>query len=44
MILEPAEEDVVASFTTTLVLSDNNVGIVVPDDVVESCGAGKQVR
>lgn len=43
MILEPAEEDVVASFTTTLVLSGNNVGIVVPDDVVESCGAGKQV-
>ena len=32
-----------ASFTTTLLLSGNNVGIVVPQEVVESFGAGKRV-
>ena len=32
-----------ASFTTTLLLSGNNVGIVVPDEVVDSFGAGKRV-
>ena len=31
------------SFTTTLLSSGNNVGIVVPDEVVESFGAGKRV-
>ena len=31
------------SFTTTLLLSGNNVGIVVPEEVVESFGAGKRV-
>jgi hypothetical protein len=31
------------SFTTTLVLNGNNVGIEVPEDVVLSFGAGKRV-
>lgn len=31
------------SFTTTLQLNGNNVGIVVPADVVDSFGAGKRV-
>ena len=31
------------SFTTTLLLTGNNVGIVVPEEVVESFGAGKRV-
>ena len=31
------------SFTTTLALSGNNVGIEVPEDVVLSFGAGKRV-
>lgn len=31
------------SFTTTLLLTGNNVGIVVPEDVVLSFGAGKRV-
>lgn len=31
------------SFTTTLLLNGNNVGIEVPEDVVESFGAGKRV-
>ncbi|MGV8909370.1 MAG: YdeI/OmpD-associated family protein [Propionicimonas sp.] len=31
------------SFTTTLLLDGNNVGIVVPEKVVESFGAGKRV-
>jgi hypothetical protein len=31
------------SFTTTLLLSGNNVGIVVPEDVVLGFGAGKRV-
>ena len=31
------------SFTTTLLLNGNNVGIVVPEEVVESFGAGKRV-
>jgi hypothetical protein len=43
MILEPAEEDAMPSFTTTLLLTGNNVGIVVPEEVVESFGAGKRV-
>lgn len=43
MILERAKEVVMPSFTTTLLLSGNNVGIVVPDEVVESFGAGKRV-
>ncbi|HEY3409753.1 MAG TPA: YdeI/OmpD-associated family protein [Propionicimonas sp.] len=43
MILEPAKEDAMPSFTTTLQLSGNNVGIVVPEEVVESFGAGKRV-
>jgi len=43
MILEPAKEDTVPSFTTTLLLNGNNVGIEVPEDVVESFGAGKRV-
>ena len=32
-----------ASFTTTLLLNGNNVGIEVPADVVASFGAGKRV-
>jgi hypothetical protein len=43
MILEPAKEDAVPSFTTTLLLNGNNVGIVVPEEVVEGFGAGKRV-
>jgi hypothetical protein len=43
MILEPAKEDAMPSFTTTLLLTGNNVGIVVPEEVVESFGAGKRV-
>ena len=43
MILAPAKEDAVPSFTTTLLTSGNNVGIVVPDEVVEGFGAGKRV-
>ena len=31
------------SFTTTLLLSGNNVGIVVPEDVVLGFGAGRRV-
>lgn len=31
------------SFTTTLLLTGNNVGIEVPPDIVESFGAGKRV-
>jgi hypothetical protein len=31
------------SFTTTLILNGNNVGIEVPEDVVLSFGAGKRV-
>jgi hypothetical protein len=31
------------SFTTTLFLTGNNVGIEVPPDIVESFGAGKRV-
>ena len=31
------------SFITTLLLSGNNVGIVVPEDVVLGFGAGKRV-
>lgn len=31
------------SFTTTLLLNGNNVGIEVPEDVVASFGAGKRV-
>jgi hypothetical protein len=33
----------VPSFTTTLLLNGNNVGIEVPADVVESFGAGRRV-
>jgi len=33
----------VPSFTTTLLLTGNNVGIEVPPDIVESFGAGKRV-
>jgi hypothetical protein len=43
MILGPAKEDAMPSFTTTLQLNGNNVGIVVPADVVDSFGAGKRV-
>jgi len=43
MILEPAKEETMPSFTTTLLLNGNNVGIEVPEDVVESFGAGKRV-
>ena len=43
MILEPAKEDAVPTFTTTLFLTGNNVGIQVPEEVVESFGAGKRV-
>ena len=32
-----------ASFTTTLLLTGNNVGIVVPDEIVDGFGAGKRV-
>jgi hypothetical protein len=43
MILEPAKEDAMPSFTTTLLLNGTNVGIAVPEEVVESFGAGKRV-
>jgi hypothetical protein len=43
MILEPAKEDTMASFTTTLQQFGNNVGIEVPTAVVESFGAGRRV-
>ena len=43
MIAESAEEDAMPSFTTTLLLNGNNVGIEVPEAVVESFGAGKRV-
>lgn len=43
MILEPAKEDTVPSFTTTLILTGSNVGIQVPEEVVEGFGAGKRV-
>ncbi len=32
-----------ASFTTTLLLTGNNVGIVVPEEIVDGFGAGKRV-
>jgi len=43
MILAPAEEDAMPSFTTTLLLNGNNVGIEVPEAIVASFGAGKRV-
>jgi hypothetical protein len=43
MILEPAKEDAMPSFTTTLLLNGTNVGIEVPEEIVASFGAGKRV-
>lgn len=43
MILAPAKEADLPSFTTTLLRDGNNVGIEVPEEVVAGFGAGKRV-
>lgn len=43
MILEPAKEDDLPSFSTTLLLTGNNVGIEVPEEIVAGFGVGRRV-